>query len=234
MEREKVLRLAVIPARGGFTRLENKNLLDLGGRPLISHTIEAVLDSACFDTVMVSTDHDDIAGAAEGYPGVVVHRRPQRYAGAQVTVLEAMLALMPEVPHHDVFTYLLPTCPLREASDIRSGIEMLTADTDAVVSVTAFEDPPQMALIRHGSHVIPVFDNLTSGVTNSLFCRQFYRPNGGFYMAWWDRLLEHRNFFVGERVVGHVMPKHRSVGINDALDLEYAELLLAKTRLAST
>lgn len=233
MEREKVLRLAVIPARGGSTRLENKNLLDLGGKPLISHTIEAVLESALFDTVMVSTDHDDIAQVAQGYAGVVVHRCAQRYAGARVTVLEAMLALMQEVPHHDVFTYLLPTCPLRESSDIRSGIEMLTADTDAVVSVAAFEDPPQMALIRHGSHVIPVFDNLTSGVTNSLFFRQFYRPNGGFYMAWWDRLLEHRNFFVGERVVGHVMPKQRSVDINDALDLEYAELLLAKTRLAS-
>ena len=44
--------LVVIPARGGSKRLPRKNLLDLAGKPLISHTIEAAVRSGCFGQVL--------------------------------------------------------------------------------------------------------------------------------------------------------------------------------------
>ena len=37
--------LALIPARGGSKRLPKKNILPLGGKPLISWTIDAVKDT---------------------------------------------------------------------------------------------------------------------------------------------------------------------------------------------
>src|SRR3569833_4075159 len=63
--------LGVIPARGGSKRLPRKNVLPLGGRPLIAWTITAALDSGVLDNVVVSTDDEEIACAA-------------RDAGAQV------------------------------------------------------------------------------------------------------------------------------------------------------
>ena len=55
------LNIAIIPARGGSKRLPNKNIMLLADKPLIVWTIEAALDSHCFDHVYVSTDSKDVA-----------------------------------------------------------------------------------------------------------------------------------------------------------------------------
>lgn len=219
-------RLAVIPARGGSTRLKDKNLHPLGGKPLIGWTIEAVLGSGAFDTVVVSTDSERIAEVARSYAGVDVHERPAQYATERVTVLDALVAMMAEVERHDVFAYFLPTCPFRNAADIAAGAALLTPEVDSVISVTAYEAPPQFAMIKRGDTLIPVFDNLTLGATNSKFIQRYHRPNGGFYMTWWDRLLEHRNFYVGE-VRGHEMPRERALDIDVKVDVLVAEAALA-------
>ena len=57
-------RLAVIPARGGSKRIPGKNLVPLLGRPLLAYTVEAALQSGLFSRVVVSTDSEEIAGAA--------------------------------------------------------------------------------------------------------------------------------------------------------------------------
>ena len=52
--------LAIIPARGGSKRLPRKNILDLGGKPLIAWTIEAAKNCDYVDRVVVSTEDDEI------------------------------------------------------------------------------------------------------------------------------------------------------------------------------
>ncbi len=48
--------LAVVPARGGSKRLPRKNILPLGGKPLIGWTIEAANKCEYIDRVIVSTE----------------------------------------------------------------------------------------------------------------------------------------------------------------------------------
>ena len=48
--------LAIIPARAGSKRLPGKNKKLLGGKPLIEWTIEAAMDAAAIDNVVVSSD----------------------------------------------------------------------------------------------------------------------------------------------------------------------------------
>jgi N-acylneuraminate cytidylyltransferase/CMP-N,N'-diacetyllegionaminic acid synthase len=225
-EEEKITKVAIIPARGGSARLENKNIYPLGGKPLICHTVESVMGSGCFDSVIVSTDSNDIADAVSEYD-VEIHKRNPRYATDRATVLEALLAMMEEVPKHHIFAYFLPTCPFRNSEDIKRGLNLLTDDVDSVVSIVEYSDPIQLAMIKAEGRVLPVFDNLTSGTTNSRYFRKYYRPNGAFYMAWWDKLLKNRNFFVGT-VKGYEMPKDRSLDINDIIDIMHAEALLKK------
>ena len=222
-------KVAVIPARGGSTRLIDKNIYPLKGKPLVCYALESVLQSECFDTVILSTDSQKIADAASPYD-VEIHWRSPRYATARVTVLEAMLALMEEIPGHDIFAYFLPTCPLCNADDIRQGLGLLTEDADSVISVVEYSDPIQLALIVRNNNAFPVFDNLTSGMTNSKYFNTYYRPNGAFYMSWWDKLKKNRNFFVNN-VKAHIMPKTRSIDINDATDILIAESMLEKNPL---
>ena len=217
-------KLAVIPARGGSKRLKNKNFYPLNGKPLITYSIEAVLGADCFDTVLVSTDSEEIASIAESY-GVRVYNRPPEYATDKMTVLEALVAMMDDVPKHDVFSYFLPTCPLVSSEDIKKGVSLLDHRADSVISVVSYADPIQLAMIKRGDEMVPIFDNLTAGLTNSRYIQKYYKPSGAFYMSWWDNLIKNKNFFVGN-VKGYEMPKKRSVDIDDLMDIRYAELIL--------
>tara|TARA_R100000664_G_C2757398_1_gene145621 strand:+ start:1749 stop:2426 length:678 start_codon:yes stop_codon:yes gene_type:complete len=220
-----ITRLAVIPARGGSTRLKDKNIRLLGGRPLIVHTIETVIDSGEFDTIIVSTDSQEIKDVAKDYD-VEIYDRPAEYATEKATVLSALIAMMQDVERHDVFSYFLPTCPFRKTEDISKAIEILR-ECDSVVSISEYSEPIQLAMIKRNDSVFPVFDNLTSGLTNSKFIQKYYKPNGSFYMSHWSHIREHKNFFVGN-VKGVEIPRSMYVDIDTAEDLEKAEEMISQ------
>ena len=218
-------RLAVIPARGGSTRLKNKNTHLLGGKPLIRWVTEAVIGSGAFAKVLISTDSEKIFDAVADLP-VERHFRPHSHATVKATVLNAMLDLMNNTEEtYDVFAYFLPTCPFVSSEDILTGAERLSAATDTVVSMTQIPETLQLACAMKEDWVIPLFDNLECGLTNSKFIKKYYKPSGAFYMGWWPRVLEHKNFFKGN-VKGVLIPPERSVDINVLEDIQYAESVL--------
>ncbi|EOD29869.1 hypothetical protein EMIHUDRAFT_230715 [Emiliania huxleyi CCMP1516] len=58
--------IAVIPSRFASTRLPGKALLPmLGGEPMIAHVVRAALAASTVQRVLVATDHEGIAAAAE-------------------------------------------------------------------------------------------------------------------------------------------------------------------------
>ena len=72
--------LAVIPARGGSKRIPRKNIRAFNGKPIIAWSIEAALNSGCFDEVIVSTDDDEIAHIAQQHGANVPFVRPAALA----------------------------------------------------------------------------------------------------------------------------------------------------------
>ena len=59
------MNICIIPARGGSKRIPRKNIKAFNGKPIIAYSIEAALDSNCFDQVIVSTDDNEIAEVAK-------------------------------------------------------------------------------------------------------------------------------------------------------------------------
>ena len=49
-------KIAIIPARSGSKGLKDKNIIDLCGKPLLAYSIEAAVQSGCFDRIIVSTE----------------------------------------------------------------------------------------------------------------------------------------------------------------------------------
>lgn len=216
--------LAVIPARGGSTRLKDKNIYPLGGKPLIRWTTEAVVKSSVFDKILISTDSDDIFEAVRDLP-VERHIRPDQHATVTATALNAMLNLMENIQEeYSFFSYFLPTCPFVSAEDIKKGFMNLSG-VDFSVSMTEIPETIQLACVMKEDWVLPVFDNLEAGLTNSKFIKKYHKPSGAFYMGKWDKILEHRNFFKGN-VKGVIIPPERSVDINNLQDIQFAESIL--------
>lgn len=62
----------VIPARLGSTRLPEKALADINGKPMIQHVYERARLVTGVDEVLVATDHERILAAVEGFGGKAV------------------------------------------------------------------------------------------------------------------------------------------------------------------
>ena len=71
--------LVIIPARGGSKGINRKNLTFLGGRPLISYTIDAAINSN-IDELIVSTDDEEIALVSKTLGAAVPFLRPKEIA----------------------------------------------------------------------------------------------------------------------------------------------------------
>lgn len=223
-------RLCIIPARKGSKRLPGKNKRLLAGKPLILHTLDVV--APLFDTVVFSSDCEEMLDIAEKVHNVDIFRRPSYLASDTSKVLETVIEIHRLTPRHDEIWLCLPTCPLRCAEDVIAAQGLLMAeDVDAVVSVTDFDFPPDLSLEicedgslreRHPSRPF------SSGNTRSQDFTPVYRPNGAVYGAKWDSFSKYQNFFRG-RVLAHYMPRSRSLDVDTLLDFRMVEVALERT-----
>lgn len=120
-------RIAIIPARGGSKRLPDKNIMDFFGRPMISWTIKAALESMLFDDVLVSTDSDRIAEISKKYGAQVPFLR-NNYADDYSSVSEATLSALNQMEDfsgkkYNTVVQLMANCPIRNAQNIVNQIE---------------------------------------------------------------------------------------------------------------
>jgi N-acylneuraminate cytidylyltransferase len=117
--------IAIIPARGGSKRLPNKNILLLGGIPLIAHSILfAQKNSAIINEIYVSTDNAAIKKIALDY-GAKVIDRPESLSGdlkptasALKHVLESIVGAVENV------VLLQATNPLRPQNVLAAAFEV--------------------------------------------------------------------------------------------------------------
>jgi len=93
--------LALIPARAGSKRIPRKNLADLGGLPLIAHSIRWARAEPGIDRVLVSTDSEEIASVALRF-------------GAEVPFLRPAEIAADDTPDLDVFAHVLEWLETRE------------------------------------------------------------------------------------------------------------------------
>jgi CMP-N-acetylneuraminic acid synthetase len=228
--------LVVIPARGGSKRLPRKNVLPLGGKPLILHAVDVALTAAPFGRVLVSTDDAEIKAVTASRPGVTVDDRADILAGDKVKVVDVIGELLDrnEIQRNfDVIGMMLPTCPFRTASQAQEAFDALTPDFDATITFSTYEFPPQASVtLDDKGTMIPLFDPspLITGNTRSQDQAPAYRPNGAFFFTWVESFRRLRSFYTG-KVRGIVMPRINSVDIDDGHDFAYAQFLIDSGRI---
>lgn len=227
--------LAIIPARGGSKRLPRKNLLPVGGKPLIDYTLRAVVDSQYFNKIIFSSDDEEMLEYATKFREISAEKRESRLAGDKVKVIDLVkeIAARTEFDDYDQVGLFLPTCPFRKAQHVREATQLLEASDLSVVSVCPMIDPLQLSLtIDENSNIINPHailnpSPLVTGQTRSQDFKTYYRVNGGLYIAWLDQFRAKENFFQGQ-VKGYVMSELESIDIDYKHDLDIANLLLEK------
>ena len=224
--------LAVIPARGGSKRLPGKNVADFCGRPIITWTIEAALEAGLFDRLIVSTDDPAIAARADG-PNVHMHMRPAVLATDTASVVDVCLHLLESEERngrrYDILCCLYATAPLRHAGDIRATVGLVqSGQCSFAMAVTRYHFPPWQALTHDASgRLAPMWPAVAKLPSQKV--APMLVDNGSTYAVRVAAFRKERTF-LGSDLRGHLMPRRRSVDIDEAEDLEIARLFSGQRR----
>ena len=132
--------IGIIPARGGSKGVPRKNIKLLGSKPLLQYTSDVALESGLIDTLMLSSDDDEIIVIAKNIGIDVPFKRPEYLAldttptlSVIVNVLEYYKSIGQEF---DAVCLLQATSPFRTTAFLNKAITtFIEKDTDSLVSV---------------------------------------------------------------------------------------------------
>ena len=225
--------IALIPARKNSKGLKNKNILKIGGIPLIAHTIIAAKKADNIKEVFVSTDCNKIAKIAIQYGAKVPFLRPKKLArdtSDSIDVYRFMIKKLEKIYKKKIinFVCLLPTCPLRSSKDIDKAIDIfLKKKADSVISVTEAHYPIDWNLKIKKNYLLKKFDNKFKNIKNRQKLKPTIIPNGGIYIFKKAMIMKQRDYY-SKKTFGYLMPKKRSIDIDDYIDFFLAKSIFDK------
>lgn len=218
--------VAIIPARGGSKRLPRKNILPLGGIPLLQRVVKTCLDSGAFSKVIVSTEDSEIALLAEK-AGATIHHRDGALAQDRSTVVEVCLDVL-DVEDCDAFCCVYATSALLKQDTLKASSDCFNGCPEASVlmGVSSFNYSPVQALNVDDSGfaemLYPDFMKI-----QSQFHPKTRVSNGTFYWARKPSFLKEKSFY-SERLKVFDVPESEVCDLDTPADLEKLQLIFSQ------
>lgn len=220
--------IAIIPARGGSKGVPKKNIKLLGGRPLIHYTIFEAYCSKYIDKIYVSTDYCEIKRIVKQYNvkiNIKIIDRPKKLSDDKTLIVPVLRHAVKKININEdyIIVLLQPTSPLRSYKDIDAVIEkMIKCKVDSAETFCEADNPANLFKID-GDNAVPLDkENLTKRRQD---VPTVYRENGAVYCFKKSLLMKHNTMY-GKKHKAIIMPKERSIDIDDELDFKIAEAML--------
>lgn len=226
-------RLAVVPARGGSKRLPGKNIRDFAGKPMLAWSVEAALESELFDTVMVSTDSDEIAAVALAAGASVPFLRSAETADDHAILLDVMAEVVgrydAQGQRFERLCCILPTAPLLRAATLQQASVLMDAGGfDTVFPVVAFGSPIQRALRRDEAGRTEMCQP-EHYASRSQDLEPAYHDAGQFYWMTRETCLNRQPMFAG-RAGSFVIDEMEAQDIDTWTDWRLVEMKMRRRR----
>ena len=224
--------LAVVIGRAGSKGIPGKNTLLVAGRPMIHYSIEHAKQAKCVTRVVVSTDGDKIAAAAESMDVEVVRRPPELAndtATVSAAVRHAVEALGTTEP---IIVVLYANVPVRPANLIDDAVDLLTqtgADSVQSYSDVGKHHPYWMSTLDEDQRVKPFIENQ---VDRRQDLPKLLSLDGGVIAVKAACVLNSDDInphaFLGTDRRGIETPPGSVIDVDDAIDLAVAEAVLTQ------
>ena len=118
--------LALIPARKGSKRIKGKNLVKLGGKPLIQYTIENSLKSKKIDEILLSSNDQKILKLSKRFNINYILKRPEKNSKDSSSMEGVVMHTLEYLKNNKIIVnnlvLLQPTTPFRSSKDIDAMI----------------------------------------------------------------------------------------------------------------
>jgi CMP-N-acetylneuraminic acid synthetase len=210
-----------------------KNKRKLAGKPLVSWVIDAALETKRLDRIVVSSDDEEILRVAKSYSPSLAINRPREISRDDSPAIEyvrhALAVLEGEgEARFDVVVILQPSSPLTEVEDIHGVLDLLErTQADTAVSVVQLDHSihPAKLKLMQGDRLVPYLENEKGRMAEHELVKVFVR-NCAVYAT--SRHVIESGVIIGEDCRGYVMPRERSIDINEQIDLLFAEFLISR------
>jgi CMP-N-acetylneuraminic acid synthetase len=223
----EIKRIAIIPARGGSKRIPRKNIIKFNGKPMISWTIEAAIESKLFSKILVSTDDDEIAqislNAGAQVPFLRNDSNDDYSTSSQATLSALRQAEAYWSETYSSVTQLMANCPLRDSDEIRGAIsnfELKKVPSQISCFKFGWMNPWwafKLDLNGNPEYAFPKYRNKRSQDLPTLYC-----PTGAIWIADAFQLKKNGTFYMQNHVF-YPINNISAIDIDDEHDLKIAE-----------
>lgn len=176
--------IAIITARGGSKRIPKKNCKEFCGKPILAYSIQAALRSGLFDTVMVSTDSQEIAEIAIEYGAEVPFMRSDQTSDDYATTADVLKEVLNEYQKRgkqfEQMACIYPTAPFVTEKKLQDAMALLKKEQAIMVlPVVAFSYPPQRGYVIRDQYLEMKWKENYKKRSQDL--ERFYHDAGQFY-----------------------------------------------------
>lgn len=224
--------IAMIPARAGSKGIKNKNMQQVGNKPLICHTIDAAKSSKMLSRSILSTDSQEMAEIALQQGIEVPFFRPEHLSNDTTCMVDVMIHCVEwlkekENYRTDLLVTLYPTSPFRTGDDIDKAIQLfLQSDADCLVSVSAQKHHPFWTLqLDENKRLFHYF-----GKENLFYRRQdmpaTFDQNGAIYIVPPENIPRLDKRSMTDDTLAFIMDGKSSLNIDDEMDFLLANALV--------
>lgn len=214
--------VAIVPARAGSKGIAGKNLLRVGGMSLVARAVSIARQVDGIDEVIVSTDGEEIALEAKE-SGASLHWRPAHLAADDSQVIDAVRHLRDSLRDSDrparYGVLLEPTTPLRSVADIERCVSAVHNGADSAATFTEAAVHPHRTFVIDEDTVEPYIDGAVAWLPRQALRPPAYQLSGGAYAFDLDKLPDAGLAFLFGRVRPVIVPRERSVDIDDEVDV---------------
>jgi CMP-N,N'-diacetyllegionaminic acid synthase len=221
--------LAVVPARGGSKGIPRKNLRTIRGRSLVALAGDVALAVPEIDRRVVSTDHAEIAQAAQAAGLDAPFMRPVELAGDRIADWDVLVHALQateqlDATRYDIVVMLQPTSPLRRAEDVSAVLRLLVDGKWSVSETDLKAHPLKQLVVRDGT--MGYWDERGAQIIARQQLEPVYHRNGVAYAITRACLLEQKTIKGAHAGAYVVAGEH--VSIDTEQDIELIEFLLSR------
>ncbi|WP_202983552.1 cytidylyltransferase domain-containing protein [Ferrimonas lipolytica] len=226
--------VALITARGGSKGLPRKNVLPVGGKPLIGWTIQAALDCPQIERVFVSTEDAEIATISAKF-GAEVIPRPSALATDTASSTDVVSHAISWLEEHRIsceqLALLQPTSPLRTANHLSEALGLYECqNAECVISVFEPLHTPVKSYIENADGSIEGLYSNEAPYMRRQDLPRAYQPNGAIYVFDIDE-FKVNDHFPRKNTFAYVMPESESADVDTLADLLVVEKKIKELKI---
>jgi len=218
--------VCIIPARSGSKRLKNKNILKIGGIPMIGHVIKIARSSNLFSKIVVSTNSRKIANISKNYGAEVPYLRKKKLSGSFVTTKKVLIDCIQKLKlkNTNYFFCIIPTAVLIKKDDLVKAFKIIKL-TKASSLIAVIDNK---SLLRSLEYKIKTqklkfkWKKYSSYISQKL--PKLYSDTGTFYIFKTKNYLNSKEIFP-QKSIPYKVSKLVGLDINDKEDFQMLKIM---------